>query len=397
MTAYQSREALAQALLDKHLAHQNALNALLQMALEGSSPEEEAEFVDLLKFIHGQIQFASLSYLYACDPARPRMINPQYSPWNWGHSNPDTLYTSAVISEDYDYRVFGLLGTAAQNTFGVYCGIGAQSNAVKITSEELGLTPHSIYEIFISPERKHDDWKHWVETPAGVETFASYQVFSDWSTQQKGQIFIECLNPVEMLKPASMEKTLQQYDNYLKRLQENFKLWVIDIPEMMFSGLEDNSCLGPFMPPSAMAGSYFTAIKWRLEKDEALVVDLEIPPDSPYSSICLTNRWSQMIDIDCRQTSLNEQQSIVGEDRTLRILIADEDLGVHNWLDAGGYTNGIATWRTTSELSPAVPCLTRIKKSEVWGYFSEVQKISPDRRRETIRQRQQFYRLLDAV
>jgi hypothetical protein len=375
-------------------AHREALEAILEMALGNLSSVDEAELADLLRFMQGQVQYASLAYFSACDPANPRMLDPQYLPWNWGHSNPDTLYASAIVSDRYDYRVFGRLGTAAQNTFGVYAGIAVGSKSVKLNAEDVQLEPDGSFEIFISRKRRG---RNWVETLPGMESFASYQVFSDWDTQAKGTVFIECLDEVDPPDVVGLAATLERYANYLERLRENFRLWVLEIPRMMFGPIPDNGILGPFLPPSAQAGAYFTAIKWRLMPGQALMIDLQIPENSPYSSICLTNRWSQMLDIDCRQTSLNEAQSSVEGGRRVRVSLANHDLGVHNWLDARGYTSGIATWRTTHVASPQSPVVTVIQESEVWEHFPASQRVTPRQRAEAIRKRQRHFRYVWAV
>lgn len=387
-------ERLAAVLREQNRAHHAVLDELLEMGLAHAGVIDEVELADLLRFIHGQIQYASLAYITACDPARPRMIDPQYSPWNWGCSNPDTLYASAIISDQHEYRVFGHLGNAVHNTFGIYGGIGMNSASIKRDAADMHLEEDGQFELFITREPRGSNW---IQVLDGVETFACYQVFGDWRQSQKGQVYIECLDEVGMAAPTRMEETVERYRMYLARLRENFKLWVLDIPTMMFSSIEDNGILGPFMPPSAMAGAYFAGIKWRLEPGEALLIDLKVPDSSPYSSICLTNRWSQMIDIDCRQTSLNESQSIVDEGRRVRVLLSNSDLGVHNWLDARGYTSGLATWRTTHDHSPETPRLTVIKESDVWDYFPAAQRITPECRNEAIRLRQRHFQAMYAI
>jgi hypothetical protein len=91
-------------------------------------------------------------------------------------------------------------------------------------------------------------------------------------------------------------------------------------------------------PPSAMAGAWFVAVSWELQDGEARVIEYEIPPGARYVGICLTNSWSEMIDIETRQTSLNRGQSQI-DNRRVRILLSTKDFGVHNWLDARGYRN----------------------------------------------------------
>jgi hypothetical protein len=62
---------------------------LLELALSAGNLDE-GPTAALLGRMVGHIQFMGLQL--RSDPARPTLIDTQYSPWNWGNSNPDTLY-----------------------------------------------------------------------------------------------------------------------------------------------------------------------------------------------------------------------------------------------------------------------------------------------------------------
>src|SRR6185437_7624744 len=116
-----------------------------------SQPElDQGSAAALLGHLLGNISFMGLQ-LHS-DPARPTLINAQYSPWNWGHSNPDTLYLSARIDDEHDYRVYGRLGSVAQTTFGVYAGKDDQAHAVKTLAEDLEVADDGSFEIHFSRE-----------------------------------------------------------------------------------------------------------------------------------------------------------------------------------------------------------------------------------------------------
>jgi hypothetical protein len=78
----------------------------------------------------------------------------------------------------------------------------------------------------------------------------------------------------------------------------------------------------------------------------------------------LTNPWSEMIDIETRQTSLNLAQSQIDNAR-VRILLSTKDFGVHNWLDASGYRSGVVTWRASTPDQPATPKVTVIRADQI--------------------------------
>jgi hypothetical protein len=121
-----------------------------------------------------------------------------------------------------------------------------------------------------------------------------------------------------------------------------------------------------------------------------LVIDYEIPTDSPYVGICLTNRWSEMIDIESRQTSLNLGQSYI-EDNHVRVLVSAEDVGVDNWLDARGYRSGVVTWRASTDKQPATPTVTVIDIDRVDEFFDPSRHVTADQRAAALMERQRHF------
>jgi hypothetical protein len=343
---------------------------LLELALTAGDLDEGTSAA-LLGHLVGHIQYMGLQL--RSNPARPTLINAQYSPWNWGHSNPDTLYLSARIDDAHDYRVYGRLGSVAQTTFGVYTGKDDQAQAVKVLSENLVVDDEGSFEICFSREKMGTT--NWFQLPPGAESFCAYQTFGDWERQHKGTIRIECLNADEPAKPASLQESIAAFDAHLAASGDLFTLWVKDIPARVFGALPKNVAIPPMQPPSAMAGAWFVPVCWELQDGEALVIEYEILPGAPYIGICLTNSWSEMIDIENRQTSLNIAQSQIDNGR-VRILLSTKDFGVHNWLDARGYRSGIATWRASTPDQPATPTVSVIQADQIDDYFDPAQRVS---------------------
>lgn len=360
---------------------------LLDIALAADDLDDGAAATLLTRLV-GSIQFLGLQL--AGDPARPTLINAQYSPWNWGHSNPDTLYLSARIDDTHDYRVHGRLGTVAQTTFGVYAGKDDQAQAVKTRAEDLRVDDDGRFEIYFSRQPMGASEDNWFELPAGANSFCCYQTFGDWDQQSKGAISIECVNPQSPARPASLAESIEAFDRQLGDARDLFTMWVKDIPARVFGALPKNFVIPPMQPPSAMAGAWFVPIAWELRDDQALVIDYDIPPGSPYVGICLTDRWSAMIDVETRQTSLNLAQSTV-EDDHVRLLLSTEDFGVHDWLDARGYRSGIVTWRASTPDQPTPPTVTVINVDEIDTYFDPSQRVSDDERADALAARQRHF------
>jgi hypothetical protein len=158
----------------------------------------------------------------------------------------------------------------------------------------------------------------------------------------------------------------------------------------VFGALPKNVAIPPMQPPSAMAGAWFVPIAWELGEDQALVIDYQIPDGSPYVGICLTDRWSAMIDAETRQTSLNLGQSHIA-DGHVRILLSTRDFGVPNWLDARGYHGGVVTWRATTPTQPGTPVVTVIGTDEIDRYFDPAARLTAAERAAALARRQRHF------
>lgn len=358
-----------------------ALDGLLEMALDDELPLCDGDLASLLFHLHGHITRTGLSGLHHGDPARPELFNWNARPWNFAHSNADTYYLSATISDEHDYRVFGKLGSAAHVTFGVYAGVGDQDRAIMLRAEDVHIEGDGSFELFFSNERRGQNCYPRLE---GAQSFACYQLFVDWERAVPGDIAIERLGPPLPERAPSFDSLSSQFERFLAKLREDFEIWTLTVPAMTIDQIEPNSYLEPMQPPTFHAGAWVVPMNWTLQEDEALLIRLRLPEDCAYSGLTMTNRWSQMIDHDRRQTSLNHLQANVDEDGILEVLVSARDHGVRNWLDSAGYASGTVAWRTIAseenEDPPAHPELRVIGGDELRAIVSRMAKVTPEER-----------------
>jgi hypothetical protein len=83
---------------------------------------------------------------------------------------------------------------------------------------------------------------------------------------------------------------------------------------------------------------------FRLEEDEALVLDID-PPVTRYWSITVENIWHECIDVRRRQSSLTNATAVTDTDGSVRVVVAATDPRSGNWLDTGGRHRGFILLR----------------------------------------------------
>ena len=75
----------------------------------------------------------------------------------------------------------------------------------------------------------------------------------------------------------------------------------------------------------------------------------------------------------------------------MRVLVAAQDVGVDNWLDARGYRSGVVTWRATAAEQPAAPTATVIDLDDINEYFGPSRRVTADQRAAALLARQRHY------
>jgi hypothetical protein len=99
--------------------------------------------------------------------------------------------------------------------------------------------------------------------------------------------------------------------------------------------------------------------RYRLADDEALVMDVRVPPCT-YASAVLWNRFGQSIDTRVHRATINHTEMTTRSDGTARIVVAHHEPGVPNWLDAAGRTQGTVFWRFLLAEAEPGPITSRV-------------------------------------
>jgi hypothetical protein len=133
--------------------------------------------------------------------------------------------------------------------------------------------------------------------------------------------------------------------------------------------------------------SYYEGV-YDLEDDEALITEVAIPDDVGYWSLILTNELYETTDWYNNQSSLNDTQAVMDDDKVFRAVISARDPGVHNWLDTSGYPRGAVQGRWFDTDQRPTPTVRKVLTCEVLDHLPEgTRRVSPEEREAMIRKR----------
>jgi hypothetical protein len=114
-----------------------------------------------------------------------------------------------------------------------------------------------------------------------------------------------------------------------------------------------------------MSGSnprtHFQEAYWEIGPEEAIVIEMKPPPGAGFWCVGLTNAWMESLDFRYGQVNLNSASATSEPDGSVRILIAQRDPGLPNWLDTQGHGHGTILWRWNDMAEkPPLPLARRI-------------------------------------
>ena len=160
------------------------------------------------------------------------------------------------------------------------------------------------------------------------------------------------------------------------------KTW-LQFPQWFYFNIPVNTMVAPRLTPGGLATQYSSVGHYELRPDQALVITIPVT-DAPYLGFQLGSLWYISLDYINHQTSLNNTQAQADPDGKVRIVVADQNPGVTNWVETLGHRKGILQFRwqrvsrqLTDADGPSVEVVDTDKVPAALPYF-EHNKISEE-------------------
>jgi len=300
-----------------------------------------------------------------------------------GLDNPDTLYFGTRVHAGHDYVVTGRRGTTTDLSFqllgGEYTDDKVPASEAAFDDRELEIGPDGLFE--------------WRVRPTGPGQLVIREVYADWSAQ-RGTLTISRLDTAGTAPPPLSRETIEKrYATAGKQLVNRVKTW-LQFPQWFYLNIPVNTMVAPRLTPGGLATQYSSAGHFELRPDQALVITIPVS-DAPYLGFQLGSMWYISLDYINHQTSLNNTQAQADPDGKVRIVVADRNPGVTNWVETLGHRRGILQFRwqrvsrpVTEAEGPTVELVDFDAVPATLPHF-EHNKISEDQWRERIALRQQ--------
>jgi hypothetical protein len=315
----------------------------------------QQDLVEGYEYLAGSIR-ASLQMAAAYDRRFPYFLRSTHQFTKMGLDNPDTLYFHANITDDATYRVTGRRGSTADLSFqvmnGDYSPASSPDSLTAFDDRDLDVAPDGTFELFFGPRSaEHADR---IVLGEGSAMLIVREVFSDWATEEPGEIRIERVDTVgEAPAPPDLDRMRKVYAVAGKMLLGRIKTWFA-FPEWFYLKEPVNTLTEPRRTPGGLSSQFSSVGHFDLTEDQVMVITV---PDAgmAYQGLQLGSMWYVSLDYVNHQTSLTSAQAKVDPDRKIRFVVSEQNPGVVNWLETLGHTRGYVQLRwqhVTRDLTP---------------------------------------------
>lgn len=281
-------------------------------------------------YLAGRIR-ASLQLAFDHDLDRPVLINSTHQFSRQGLDNPDAIYFHCYLTDDVEYVVRGRRGSTADLSFqvmgGGYSASGAPVSLAAFDDREIEIAPDGTFELTLGPF-------------TGAKTLIVREVYNDWDSEERGTLTVERGDRLGVpAKPLSRGRLAQQYEIAGKLLTGSIETWFA-FPHFFYLKEPVNTLTAPMSTPGGLTSQRSSIGHYELADDEALVVTVPACTDCAYQAIQIGSDWYASTDYETHQTSLTKAQAQVDPDGMMRFVIAQENPGLANWLEALNHRTG---------------------------------------------------------
>jgi hypothetical protein len=304
----------------------------------------EQDLIEGYDYLAGSIR-ASLMQAWAYERDFPYFAQSTGPYTKLGLDNPDTLYFHSYLRDDAEYVVSGRRGSTADLSFqvlnGDYTPVDVPDSLTAFDDRAFDIAADGTFEFRFGPDGKG---RNYFRLAPGSTMLVAREVYSDWSTEQRGMLRIQRADRVGARPPApTMDGATRRYGVAGKILLSRLKTFLA-FPQWFYLELPVNTLTDPRRTPGGLATQYSSVGHYDLDPDTAMIVTVP-RSEAPYQGIQLGSLWYISLDYLNHQTSLTTDQARTDPDGRIRFVISERDPGVANWLECTGHRRGYVQLR----------------------------------------------------
>jgi len=273
-----------------------------------------------------------------------------------GGDNPDNQVCNAAVLGTNTYRIWGKRGTAPYFSLGSVANRMATEGTMVPTGDlyekDIDFGPDGSFEVIASQEPRARNWLPMAPDTTAIIFRATY---FDRAKEIAATINIERVDRparAPMLSPELLDQSFTRAAGFVRGTANVFANWAQgfaahpnELPAL------DQT---PFRRAGAHATIHYFHGYWKLQPDEALVINFRVP-ECTYWSLVLQNYWMESLEYRYLPIHVNKGTARPDADGTITVTVAARNLSFTNFLDTDGHTNGTMMLRWVGATEYPVP------------------------------------------
>jgi hypothetical protein len=317
------------------------LHALAKDAVGAQFPDAPVEQIDhLLEQVAGFIEWE----VFHADPARPAFHRHNDLVHQWGGPNADNIYRHTRISPDRQYRISGRMHSCDQWLLAVRKGFmhnEVWGTVAQLTAADLGIGPGDEFELTLGGPGSGD---HHIEIPDEAIMVSFREYYYRWTADEPATIVIENLDDPGPTPLVTLEDLDRRLDRAFQQVNDSVRFW----NRYMIENRDErtpNSFASGLTVAKGLSAARYAFNFWDLAPDEAIVFESDVPAADYWAFQLYKMGTFELTDLPGRFCSYNHRQTELSGDGRIRGVIGPVDVGAANWLDTGGRSTGLCTFR----------------------------------------------------
>jgi len=372
----------------------DALRVAGDKAFKDANPPSPLHRADAFRFLTQNLGQAFPLALETADPAFPLIHYFTHPTMKLGGDVCDFTYRQAWISGEHTYRITGRKGTARWFNLTVQGPKPALIPGTQwpplhepfgdipernILGSQIEADAQGNFELFIGgPERS----ANWLPTTPGSRKLFIREAFDAWG-ETPTTLTIERLGmdaPKPVPTAQRMAEAMAWAGEFVTGIMRDWPehSWMTsggvcdpDQPNLFPADKSANSA------DDAKRGRMAANMVWRVQSDEALIVEMDW--HDGFWLFGMGGVFVESLDYLYRPVSHSPARTKVDSDGVVRMVIAHDDPGVHNWLDTQGFTEGNLGYRNLMSQNPATFRTRLVPRAELLAHLpADTAMVTPE-------------------
>jgi len=317
------------------------VTSLAEHVVTDDFPDAPAEQIDhLIEQLAGFLEWE----VFHADPGRPAFHRHNDLVHQWGGPNADNVYRHARIDPARRYRITGRMHSCDQWLLAVRKGFmhnDVWGTVAQVTASDLGIGPGDEFELTLGGEGRGD--RH-IDIPDGAIMASFREYYYEWTADEPATMVIECLDETRPTPPVTSDDIEHRLDRAFQQIEDSITYWNRYMVENR-DEREPNVFTRGLAVAKGLSAARYSFNFWDLAPDEAIFVEADVPAADYWALQLYRMGTFELTDPAGRLCSRNHRQTTLAGDSRIRAVISPVDVGAANWLDTGGRSTGLCTFR----------------------------------------------------